>query len=339
MIKPTTKIYKKQTIEGYSIPAFIKNGSHFFVDLEVYENGRVNCWNFEDFEHFKKDVNRNWVALSIPDNNQISIHGLGDWIIDNGNWLFNKETFIEYVQSLIKELNPNLENIYKYNQKKINGVLIGENGDGTVYKEIKKYPNDIFPKKINGQSVDLFYKVLKDFYLVKVNVFSDSTIQISRLENPIELTFEEFENVIQEEKLVTEIPLNATVFIYGLGNFTVTEAQYTTKIEDKLIEIKDILRDLNGQPSSIDICREAHQNYISNPTVENRKKLKISYENVPDHQKMYVGDMDTKDIEVRMIIYGENEIENWSHYQVAKSLGKPLPTIEITKPNDEKNNS
>ena len=99
------------------------------------------------------------------------------------------------------------------------------------------------------------------------------------------------------------------------------------------------MRDLNGQPSSIDICREAHQNYISNPTIENRKKLKISYENVPDHQKMYVGDMDMKDIEVRMIIYGENEIENWSHYQVAKSLGKPLPTIEITKPNDEKNNS
>src|SRR5688572_28447570 len=137
MIKPTTKIYKKQTIEGYSIPAFIKNGNHFFVDLEVYENGRVNCWNFEDFEHFKKDVNRNWVDLSIPDNNQISIHGLGDWIIDNGNWLFNKETFIEYVQSLIKELNPNLENIYKYNQKKINGVTIGENRNGTVFKEIK----------------------------------------------------------------------------------------------------------------------------------------------------------------------------------------------------------
>lgn len=103
------------------------------------------------------------------------------------------------ILELIKELNPNLENIYKYNQKKINGVLIGENGNETVFKEIKKYPNDIFPKKINGQSVDLFYKVLKDFYLVKVNVFSDCTIQILRLEKPIELTFEEFENLIQEE--------------------------------------------------------------------------------------------------------------------------------------------
>ena len=339
MIKPTTKVYRKQIIEGYSIPAFIKNGSHFFIDLDVYENGRVHCWNFEDFEYFKKDVDRNWIDLSIPDNNEVSIDGLGNWTINDGNWLFNKETFIDYVQNLIKELNPNLENIYKYSQKKINGVSIGENGNGIVYKEIKNYPNDIFLKKIDGRSTDLFYKVLEKIYLVKVNVFSNNTIQISRLQNPVDLNLEEFENLIQEKIILSEIPLNSTIFIHGLGNFKVTRAQYVTKIEEKLIEIKDILRNLNGQPSSIAICREAHQKYNSNPTVENRNKLQISYENVPDHQRMYVGDMDTKDIEIRMIIYGENEIENWSHYQVAKSLGHPLPAIKITKPNEEKNNS
>lgn len=339
MIKPTTKVYRKQIIEGYSIPAFIKNGSYFFVDLDVYENGRVHCWNFEEFEYFKKDVEKNWVSLSIPDNNEISIHGLGNWTINEGNWEFNKKTFVDYIQRLIKELNPNLENIYKYSEKKVNGISIGENGGGTVYKEIKKYPNDIFPEKINGQSVDLFYKDLENYYLIKVNVFSDNTIQLSRLENTTDLTLEEFEKLIQEGKVLTEIPLNSTVSIYGLGNFKITKVQYVTSIQEKLIEIKDILKDLNGEPSSIEICREALQNYNSNPTVENRNKLKISYENVPDHQKMYVGDMDTKDIEVRMIIYGENEIENWSHYQVAKSLGQTLPTIKITKPNDEKNNS
>ena len=50
---------------------------------------------------------------------------------------------------------------------------------------------------------------------------------------------------------------------------------------------------------------------------------------------MYVGDMDVKDTAVRMIIYGEQEIENWSHYQVAKERGEELPTINIPNPKKE----
>lgn len=117
MIKPTTRVYRKQTIEGVSIPAIIRNGNYFFVDIDVYENGRIECWNFEDFDHFKQDVMRGWVSLASPDNDEISIYGLGSWTIQNGNWLFNKDSFIDYVQSLIKELNPTLENLYKYSKK------------------------------------------------------------------------------------------------------------------------------------------------------------------------------------------------------------------------------
>ena len=337
MIKPTTKVYRKQLIEGYSVPAFIRNGTHFFVDIDVYENGRVECWNFEDFEHFKKDVNKGWVSLSIPNNQEISIHGLGSWIIDAGNWIFNKETFIDYILNLIKELNPKLENIYTYSEKMIKGIRIGERGNGTIYKE--ENPNDIFSKKLNGESVNLFYKLKNNFYLVKVNIFEDNTLELARLENPINLNLTEFEELIKQEIILTEIPIGSRIFVYGLGDFNLTRVEYVTNISEKLLEIKDIMRNLNGQSSSIEICIDAFQNYLSNPTLENKEKLKISYENVPDHQKMYVGDMDTKDIEVRMIIYGEEEIENWSHYQLAKSLGEPLPTIKIIKPIDEKNNS
>ena len=337
-ITPSTKVYRKQIIEGFSIPAIIKNGSYFFVDIDVYENGRVECWNFEDFEHFKKDVQKGWVSLNIPDEKEISIHGLGNWTIQNGNWIFNKDSFIEYVQNLIKNLNPKLENIYKHSEKTINGVRIGESGNGTIYKELKKDENDIFPEKINGNSINLFYKIGKEYALVKVNAFADHTIQLSRLESPIDLTLEEFEKYIEQKDILTEIPLNSDVTIYGLGDFKVTNNLYVTSIEDKLLEIKDILGKLNGQPSTIEICRENHKAYINNPTIENKNKLKASYENIPIHQRIYVGDMDTKDIEVRMIIYGEMEIENWSHYQIAKSRGEKLPTINIPKPKD-KNNS
>jgi|SRR5690554_3956336 len=338
-IKPTTKVYRKQVMEGYSIPAFIKNGHHYyFVDLDVYEDGRVECWNFEDFEHFVKDVRNGWVTTAMSDKEQIAFHGLGHWVIEDGNWLFDKETFISYVQSLIKELNPKQENIYKYSEKTIGGIKVGENGRGTVYKEREKYPNDIYSEKVDGKSINLFYRISDQYYLAKVNIFTDGNIQLSRLENPVDLTFSEFEKAIQEKALLTELPADTTVFVHGLGNFRLAKAIYAINIEAKLLEVKDILRTLNGEPTSIDICREAYKNHVADPTTANRDKLKISYENVPDHDKMFVGDQDTKDIKIRMILYGEQEIEKWSHYQVAKSRGEQLPTIEIINPKDENKN-
>lgn len=334
-IHPTTKVYRRKVIEGFSIPAFIRNGSNFFVNLEVYEDGRVNCWNFEDFEHFKKDVRRGWVRLSIPDNEEISIHSLGAWTITEGSWIFNPESFIEYVLSLIKQLNPGLENIYQYSEKKINGITISENGRGSVYKEHKRTPHDTFPHKTDGKSMNLFYKIKDEYHLVQVNIFSDQTISLNRLEQPIELTLPELEELIAQGTIVTEVPSSSKVHIYGLGSFTIKDTSYAADINQKLSEIRDIIRALNGEPDSIQLCRLAYKQYIDNPTSANKEQLKIAYENIPDHNKMYVGDMDTKDIEVRMIIYGEQEIERWSHYQVAKARGEKLPGISIPKTRDD----
>ena len=335
MIKPSTRVYRKQVIEGYSIPAIIHNMNYFFVDLDIYENGRVQCWNFEDFDHFVRDVKRGWVTTSIPDGGAISIHGLGNWVIVDGEWLFDKETFIAYVQSLIKDLNPQLDNIYNYSAKKVNGVTIGENGNGTIYKELKKTPNDPFPEKIKGDSINLFYKTNNVWYLIKINAFSDGTIQLSRLETPVEISFAEFERLIAEKIILTDPPVGALVQIHGLGKFSIQSSVGYAKIDEKLLEVRDMIRQLNGEPSIIEICREAYKDYLENPTIRNKEKLKETYENVPEHQRMYVGDMDIKDTEVRMIIYGEQEIENWSHYRLAKELGEELPSIKIPKTRDE----
>jgi hypothetical protein len=335
MIKPSTKVYRKQIIEGFSIPAIIHNSNYFFVDLDVYENGRVQCWNFEDFEHFKKDVQRGWVSLNVPDNKEISIHGLGSWTIQNGNWQFNKETFLDYVKELIKYLNPRLENIYTYSEKKINGIRIGENGNGTIYKE--KTPNDFFSNKIDGESVNLFYKTNDVFNLVKVNVFADGSLELSRLESPITLNIEEFERLVHESVLLTDIPIGSIVCIYGLGKFSIQKTLHIASIQDKLLEIKDIQKKLKGEPTTIEFCRQVYLKFLASPTKNAKEELRIAYESIPTHQRMYVGDMDTKDIEVRMIIYGDQEIENWSHYKLAKERGEELPTIIVPKPNDEQN--
>src|SRR6185437_6760328 len=128
-------------------------------------------------------------------------------------------------------------------------------------------------KKINGTSVDLFYRFNDLFYLVQVNIFSDDSLQIARLETPLNLTIEEFENYITEGTLLTNITIGATVYIYGLGNFLIAEELYSSSIQDKLLEIKDIQKKLRGEPTSIAICQQAHRDYLENPIKSTQEKL------------------------------------------------------------------
>ncbi|GIZ14393.1 DUF7638 domain-containing protein [Capnocytophaga catalasegens] len=332
--KSSNKVYKTQEIQGVSIPAIIQNGGYHFVDLDIYENGRVYCWNFHDFEIFKDEIKQEWVVLNIPDRENISIFNLGSWKIKNSNWIFNKKSFIDYVESLIREMNPQWKNIYTYVERKIGEVTIGENGEGTIYKE--KYPDNPFDtKKIDGKKINLFYKENGTYHLVKVLAFADRTLQITRLETPFEVNFEEFKKLVAEKKIITNPPKNTIINIYGLGSFTIDDKSWSNDIEDILGELEETFRKLNNEPTYFDLCKKAFEEFKNNPTLENKNLLQEAYERVPEHQQMYLGDMDTRDIEIRMIIYGEEEIENWSHYQIAKKLGDELPNIEIPKIKDK----
>jgi hypothetical protein len=331
MRTPPTKVYRQQVQEGFSIPAVIHNGSYYFVDLDVYENGRVYCWNFEDFASFQQDVQRGWVVPNIPDGEAISIHGLGKWRIENGDWQFDQQNFSGYVEGLIRELNPSWQNIYTHREQRIEGVVVGESGSGTVYK--KNPPASFFSERIDGARINLFYRHEAAYYwLVQVNVFADGTLQLARLEAPVTLTLAELERLVHQQVVLTEVPPGATVQVYGLGRFTIQQAVYAESVENKILEIKDLQRTLVGEPSTLDLCRKAYEAYVETPTTSRKEALRTAYERVPDHLRGYVGDMDTRDTQVRMILYGEQEIEGWSHYQVAQALGEELPMIALPKP-------
>lgn len=334
--KPSNKVYKTQEIQGVSVPAIIENGGYHFTDLDIYENGRVYCWNFHDFEIFKQEVNNEWVVLSIPDGEDISIFNLGCWKIKNSQWIFNKKSFIAYVESLIREMNPQWKNIYTYVEKKLGKIIIGENGQGTIFKEIKN-EYGFNSKKIEANSLNLYYKENEIYHLVKVIAFADHTLQITRLENPFEISFEEFKKLVKEKKIVTNPPKNSVINIYGLGSFSIEQKSWCNSIKNIQKEIEEIFRKLNNVPTLFEICLNTFKEFKNNPTKENQSKLKKAYEKVPEHQRMYLGDMDTRDTEIRMIIYGKQEIEDWSHYQIAKKMGDPLPNIQIPEIKDENN--
>lgn len=248
------KVYRMQEIKGVIIPGIIKNGPYFFSDFEIYEDGRVSCWNFEDFEHFKKDVKRGFVSVCIPDGEKISINGLGSWTIINSQWIYNIETYIEYVWSIVKQLNPDLTNIFEYSEKKENGIPIMEMSKGSIYKEEPRFPNDFFPEKITGKSLNLFMHDANDvYYLVRLDIYNHNSIIINRLSDPFEINIVQLEKMISEDKIVSTLPQGAEVEILGLGKFNVKEERYSVDISDKFLEIKDLKGILSGEPSTLNI--------------------------------------------------------------------------------------
>lgn len=340
-INPFPEIERKRILRGYYIPAVINNGgSHFFINLQVFEDGLIDCWDMVDLNLFREKLDIGWVTPTIPPGTEISIHHLGAWVVTDGRWLFNKETFYDHVLTVMKELNPemtNLYNCYGRTTKKVGKINVSIFGlaNGKPYKT--KDPTQIISEKYPGDSFHAFVKNTEtEYHLANIDIFSDSSIRVSSIENPKNYTIDEFNNHISLGNITSEVPEGFQVVVYGLGKFTIGECLYSEDIQQKALEIDDIVAQLQGEKTSSQICEEIYMKYCNTPTIALRDSLKFAYEKIPEHLRTYVlGDMDVKDIPIRMIIYGDKEIENWSHYYIAKEEGSKLPHIDVLKPVDE----
>ena len=339
-INSFSSIERKMMIEGKNVPAFICNGgSYFFTNLSVYSDGIIDAWGSIDLDFFKKKLQTNWVATNVPNNKEISIHHLGEYIICKANWIYNNNSFYDYIMGIIKEMNPNLQNLYNFygsdvvKKGKVNYSKLPTNGNPIKYDK----EDDFSRNKLTGRSFSVFKKEKENtYYLCNISVFSDGNLKIDNIPNNLDISLNQFKNLVKEGELITNIKKGQKVIIYGLGDFEILEINYSNEIEELIYEIEDTISELNSIPTSSQICKNIYKEYIENPTIELKNELKKSYEKVPSHMRIYIlGDMDTKDIPIRMIIYGENEIENWSHYIMAKNTGAELPSINVPKPNDK----
>jgi hypothetical protein len=134
---------------------------------------------------------------------------------------------------------------------------------------------------------------------------------------------------------VSSLAPGTRIEIHELGSFEVHEELWSTSIHDVLRSVPDLIDAANERPDSVARCRSVYQTYLANPTEATRESLRVAYEAVPSQNRRFVGDMDTKDVPVRMILYGEHEVESWSHRIVARAHGEPLPTITVPKPTKE----
>lgn len=334
-------IERSRVLKGKFIPGIIKNGdSYFFIDLQVFEDGLIECWEMVDLELLGKKIKSGWVSPSVPNGKELSIHHLGSWTIKKGDWLFDKRSLFKHVIEVIKTLNPKLENLYNCfgtTTMKVGNVNVSRFGLVKGKPVRSEDPESYFSPKHKGDSFHSFLKNDEsDYSLIGINIFADSSIQISGIEKPRLMSVEEFNLMVKEGEITTALPEGAILDIYGLGKCEIGECLYAADMTAKASEVNDIIARLNGNKTTSEICRDVYETYNKNPTIKRKEALKVAYENIPEHLRVYVlGDMDVKDIPVRMIIYGDQEIKEWSHSQIAKKRGEELPSINIPKPKSD----
>ncbi len=100
---------------------------------------------------------------------------------------------------------------------------------------------------------------------------------------------------------------SAWVTLDGLGRFQTGEGYWHIKPEERIREASDLLDQVNGGQGTHFRCVEALRVYQEHPSPEQREVLRAAYEAVPEHLRMYCGNMDTKDGPIRRILSGSQD--------------------------------
>ena len=172
----------------------------------------------------------------------------------------------------------------------------------TTFKTHKVVPEGIYRKENNklilGKALTAYIHN-GQYHLTQIKVYEDGLIDCWEL-----VSFEEFKKKVRQGWVVTEVPNIADINASLLGSFTATNVVNYVKPEEFIKEVKDVIDELNGKPTTSELCREAYEEYKKDPTEANKIKLKSAYEAVPQHNRIYIlGDQDHKDSAIQSILY------------------------------------
>lgn len=334
-----TQLVRTKLIRGYAFSGVIHNGgSYFHTSLEVFSDGLIHCWEMVDLPLFKAKLASRWVVTSVPKNKPMHLHGIGNLCFSHAEWTHTPESLTAFIESLIQDLNPRGENLHDCHGRDteiVNGVRYAALSHGNPRPWKPKGALNPFLSGDYGKEILHFRQEGGALHLVRLTLFPDDTVRISGLPSgEAMVSFEEFQEQLRDTALFRLPEKGDRVVIDQLGAFTAKDWQWRVNPNALEAELHDLHEQALGKPGAIRVCRAAHEAYLKEQTSTTLEALRQAYESVPEHLRAYCGDMDTKDIPIRMILYGEQQIENWSHYQVAKAEGMPLPTINVPPPPD-----
>lgn len=297
-------VYRKQIVEGRSFFGIIKNGNYFLSNLSVYEDGIVSAWFKFDIYQFEKQLEKKWVVSFIEDNEKIDISGIGDFKISESKWI-HKDDFYEYVKSILKEMNPEMKNIYKTTKREIEKweKLKVSFMANPIYFKLK---DSIGYDLTNGENYFIFrkaddYSSSRKIFLSCYTIYYDETISLNNDEKVYD--FNMIKNMFSKNELLLYPKEDDIIIIENLAELKLKPVCKYTNKKEKLKEIEDNIKKISGKKTALDYARECYYNYLEYPSEYNRGLLKGAYEKVPEHERMFLGDMDSKDSDFIRIIY------------------------------------
>lgn len=151
---------------------------------------------------------------------------------------------------------------------------------------------------VPGSYLQAFIKNGDHYFVTEIKVYRDGNIDCWGI-----VDFDEFKAKVREGWVRTRLPSGARVsMMVSTLNFTVSEVQGGVDESEFVKEVADLIEELNGRPTSAGICQDRLREYQESPTAERKAILRAAYENVPEHMRRFLGDMDSKDWEYKNIL-------------------------------------
>lgn len=297
---PRTEMYRSRPIRGKYINGIRYSHSDYsLIDLAVYEDGVLRLgYDYMDLDMLTEAIMSGQLTPIIPAGSSFYSWHLGGWTIEKAHWLYHKSNYCDFIVSVVQSMNPQLENLFRSNGKLRNPVGNISYGSFTDNERMVRSdgPNTGI-RQTYGIRHSYLYKIsLGEYWFCSLDVFSDSKILIYGTGERLVVTPEEVAHLVETGVLVSRIPAGSTIRIEDLGEITISKENYCVDVREKLKEIPDTIARLNDQPTLQMICYKAYEEYNKDPTAENKERLRVAYENVPAHKRIYVlADQDLKD--------------------------------------------
>jgi len=325
-----THILRTKKVRGFAFPVIIHNEQYCLTDLQVFADGMIHCGEVLELQSFKELLSSERVVTEMPESAALSIHGIGELRFAEASWQQTPDSLVALIEEAIARLNPGEENLH---DSPGGGVLDEAERDGGA---CPWKPTQSISPLLEGQcgrGVTCFQITDAGLHLVKADIFPDETARVTGAPwGETEEPYAEFAEHLRDRDYYMLPREGDHVVIDQVGAITVRGWDAIVDQAAYVAAIIDEHEQLMNRPRFVRTCVDAYLAYVQKPTRDSLDALRDCYEAVPEHLRTYCGNRHVSDIPIRMILYGQSEIENWYPYRMAVAENRMPPMLEIPDP-------
>lgn len=277
---------------GRALPAMIRNMNHYLVTVDVYDDGAIDAWGFVDRAMFDAKLSR-WVVTSAPDGALVSAHHLCAMKVRRARWRHT-------VDSLRRDVDEALASLARPGEAPLDlGGSDTEARNNSRYAKMglsNRRPVRVSDDgaSVRGAWVWVLLRAGDGALLTRWFAFADGS---ARIGDGAPRSFDESVDEVRDRGL-RRLRAGARVTLDDLGDAEV-ELVDAVSVDDKVTELRDELAALRGEPGVHARAHAALKAWRDARDEATYEALHAAYHAVPEHQRAYLGDMDSRDAEFR----------------------------------------